>query len=140
MTSRGRTTGDLPEGNIPNTTRSIRAEDGRVPDPAQVLLDAIPEGKEYDAIRNAVKRIASTFPDELGEITAARLAGWIDEVDRGDARDADDIRDDIFRVIVGRDVIMDVLGVSMRKTADALIKGGNDGGMNFSDLNIVHRT
>ena len=111
MTSRGRTTGDLPEGTIPGSTTSFGMDDGATPDPSQALLGAIPPGAEYDAIRNAIKRIASTFPGELGEITAERIAGWIAEVDRGDARDADDIRDDIFRVIVGREVIMEVLGV-----------------------------
>ena len=103
---------------------------------AGALLASIPEGSQYDPIRNAIKRIAETFPDELGEITASRISGWIAEVDGGEGRSADDIRDDIFRVVVGREVIMEVLGVTAEE-ADALIVGGNDGGMNFSDLNIA---
>jgi len=76
-----------------------------------------------------------SFPDELGEITAERIAGWVAEIDAGNARSADDIRDDIFKYVVGRDAIMDVLGVDAA-TADALILGGNDGGQNFSDLEV----
>ena len=102
---------------------------------SSTFMGDIPEDEKYNPIRFAIQRIADTFPDELAEITESRIQSWIDEIDRGDGRSADDIRDDIFRVIVGRDVIMDVLGVDA-ETADALIKGGNDGGMNFSDLKI----
>ena len=93
----------------------------------------IPEGAEYDAIRFAIDRVRSTFPDELDEITAQRVAGWIAEVDEGKGRTADAIRDDIFKYIVGREVIMEVMGATAEE-ADALIAGGNDGGINFSEF------
>lgn len=102
----------------------------------QVMIDGIPSDEKYNPIRFAIQRIQETFPDELAEITQSRIDGWIAEVDRGDGRTADDIRDDIFRVVVGRQTIMDVLGVTAEQ-ADDLIKGGNDGGINFSDLDIA---
>ena len=97
------------------------------------LLAGVPEGNQYDPIRNAIKRIAATFPDELVEITATRIEGWIVEVDSGGGRDADEIRDDMFQHIVGVDEMIQVLGVDAA-TANALIQGQNDGGVNFSDF------
>jgi len=72
---------------------------------------SVPEGDEYDAVRWAIKRISQTFPDELSEITQSRIDGWIAEIDSGTGRSADDIRDDIFKYVVGAETIMNVLGV-----------------------------
>ena len=95
----------------------------------------IPAGSQYDTLRHTIARIAETFPSELGEITQARIDGWVKEIDSGTGRDADGIRDDIFRVVIGSSLIQSTLGVD-KATADKLILGGNDGGVNFSDLNV----
>lgn len=105
------------------------------------LLTLVPPGSQYDAVRNAIQRVADTFPSRLSQITPARVGGWVNEIDTGSGkgRDADQIRDDIFEYIVTESVIMEVLGVDAN-TAQQLIAGGNDGGMNFSELNIVNGT
>ncbi|NIP34151.1 MAG: hypothetical protein GWN18_04395, partial [Thermoplasmata archaeon] len=105
------------------------------------LLASIPDGPEYNSLRATIERIGELFPGELNEITADRVAGWVNEIETGEGRgrDADQIRDDIFKHIVGVDVIMEVLGVD-EKTANDLILGGNDGGINFSDLDIDPET
>lgn len=110
-------------------------EIGALSSETQALLDLIPADSKYAPLRHAIDRIGTSFPGELREITPERLQGWIDEIDTGSGRgrDADQIRDDIFQYVVGRDVIVSVLGVTPEQ-ADQLIKGGNDGGINFSDL------
>lgn len=99
------------------------------------LLAGIPEGSQYNALRATIERIGDMFPGELPEITTGRVAGWVNEIDTGSGkgRDADGIRDDIFKYIVGPEVIQEVLGVTPEQ-AQQLILGGNDGGINFSDL------
>ncbi len=101
------------------------------------LLALIPDGDEYNALRATIERIGQMFPGEVPEITAGRVQGWVDEIATGSGRgrDADQIRDDIFRYVVGVDTIMQVLGVD-EETANQLILGGNDGGINFSDLEL----
>lgn len=93
----------------------------------------IPEGDEYNQLRWALATIEKLFPSEMGEITDERLAGWIEEIGSGGRRDADQIRDDIFKHVVGADLIASTLGVTP-EVAQKLILGKNDGGMNFSDL------
>jgi tetratricopeptide (TPR) repeat protein len=119
----------IPEGQ---TEDDFAKSEGATDD--QALLDAllaeIPEGEQYDPIRNALKRVAATFPGELPEITAVRVAGWVEEVDNGGGRDADQIRDDIFEFVVGIQEIQDTLGVD-EATAEALIAGSNDDGIDF---------
>ena len=95
------------------------------------FVDMVPAGSEYDTLRYTLKRIEETFPDQMGEITQARVDGWIEEIDSGEGRTVDDIRDDIFKHVVGVDVIMSTLGVD-KDTANQLIMGSNDGGIDFS--------
>ena len=103
------------------------------PNPLIEMMNLIPDGDEYNDLRATIERIAEMFPGELPEITPERVQGWVDEIAGGAGRDADGIRDDIFRYIVGPEVIMEVLGVD-EDTANQLILGGNDGGINFGDL------
>ena len=51
----------------------------------------------------------------------------------GTGRTQDEIRDDIAQYIITSEVIQNVYGVDA-ETAEQLILGGNDGGINFSDL------
>lgn len=98
------------------------------------LLALLPEG-EFDTLRFTIQRIAETFPGELNEITTARLQGWIDELTSGTrpdgrpARTEQQLRSDIFRVIVGPDLIQETLGVD-ETVALQLIQGD----VSFSDL------
>lgn len=95
----------------------------------QDLLALIPSGSKYQMLIDALVRVNATFPEQMAEITAARVQGWVNEITSGQpsaatnyapARDATQIRNDIFKYIVGEDVIMERLGVS-REEAQALI-------------------
>ena len=99
------------------------------------LLAAIPEGPQYDSLRWAIMRIARDFPEilERSGFTVARVEQWVAEINSGTGRDADGIRDAIFKHVVGKEAIMERYGVDSA-TADKLILGSSDGGMNFSDL------
>ena len=86
------------------------------------LLALIPDGDQYKTLRFTLMRIAETFPTELKEIGSARVQGWIDEIASGDGRTATEIRNDIFKYVVGEDLIMSTLGVDA-DTAQKLIAG-----------------
>ena len=103
------------------------------------LLALIPDKPEFRELRFALQRVAESFSSELSEIDEARVQSWVDEIERGDKRSADDIRDDIFKYVVTPELIMENLGVD-EATANALIKGKNDGGQNFSDLGVSSPT
>ncbi|NIV28235.1 MAG: hypothetical protein GWN58_01615, partial [Anaerolineae bacterium] len=53
------------------------------------LLASIPDGPEYNALRATIERIGALFPGELAEITASRVAGWVDEIATGSGRGRD---------------------------------------------------
>lgn len=102
----------------------------------QTLLALIPDGPEYQMLKDALARVARTFPEQMAEITADRVSGWVNEIGTGtpsggvsEARDASQIRNDIFKYIVGEDVIMSTLGVD-RQTAQNLIN--QTGGAQFA--------
>ena len=85
----------------------------------QELLKLIPEGEQYQEVRDALARIDRTFPEQMAEIDAARVQRFISDVDSG-VRDDTQIRNDMFQYIVGSDVIQERLGVSAEE-AEALI-------------------
>ncbi len=102
-------------------------------------IGMVPADSKFDPIRWALGRLKTTFPDEVDELTVDRVQGWIDEINNPEGREPDKIRDDIFKHIVGSETIQSVLGVDAA-TAEALIRGGNDGGINFSELDIDELT
>ena len=98
----------------------------------QSFLDQIPD--QYANVEGIIKIIFADFPEVIDQLTDARVQGWIDEMNSGTGRTPDDIRDDIAKWVITKDRMMKTFGVSA-ETAEALIIGGNEGGINFSDLN-----
>ena len=97
-----------------------------MPDP----LSLIPPGPEYDAIRATLKIMQRDFKGDYAGLASqgARVTGWVNSVKNG-TRAADDVRDDIFKHIIGRDAL-----IASGKTpaeADAIILGANEGGANY---------
>ena len=97
----------------------------------QFYLDQIPD--QYVAVEGIISIIFNDFPEVIESLSEKRIQGWIDEMNSGNARTPDDIRDDIAKWIIGKDRMMKTYGVSA-ETAEALIIGGNEGGINFSAL------
>jgi len=93
------------------------------------LLAQVPPGTEFDPIRFAIQRIATTFPDKLPEITPERITGWITEVSSGDGRTGQEIRNDMFTSIVSPTDIQTTLGVDEKTAADLA-----SGATSFSDF------
>ncbi len=85
------------------------------------LLALIPEGPEFEVLRGTLSVIDSEFSSELPEITASRLSGWVNSIKSGD-REIGDLRKDIFKHVVGSDVIKSTFGVD-DATAESLISG-----------------
>jgi hypothetical protein len=104
------------------------------PNQPELVETTIPDGDEYAALHAALAVLKKYFPDQykLAIGDEARMAGWIKEIGTGTGRDADQIRDDIFKHIVGASAIAATLGVT-EATANKIIAGRNDGGMNFGD-------
>ena len=94
----------------------------------QTLLKTIPEGPQYQEIRDALARVARTFPEQMAEIDEARVKRFVSDVDSG-ARDDTQIRNDIFQYVVTPEVISERLGVSMDE-ANALVN--QTGGAQFA--------
>ncbi len=99
------------------------------------FIAMIPDDPIYSTLRGALLEAQRNFSFTLNQFNVARVQGWIDEIAGGGGRDADQIRDDIARVIFTPEGIMEVYGVD-RATADKLILGGNEGGINFADINV----
>lgn len=91
----------------------------------QALLALIPEGGQYQLIKDALIRVAQTFPEQMPEITTARVQGWVNEVTQGGGRDAQQIRNDIFQYIVEPGVIQQKMGINAQQ-ADDLINQRNN--------------
>ena len=106
------------------------------------FLTQIPD--EFAKLEATIARVFETGRDS--QLTQARVQGWIDEMNAdagvGDREGLtgseleDQIRDDIARVIITKQVIMDFYGVSADE-AEQVILGGNEGGINFSDLGAI---
>lgn len=74
------------------------------------------------------------FPEKYAsQVNQARVDGWVAEIDSGAGRDADQIRDDIVRVIIGKDDAMARYDIT-EEQFNNLVKGGNEGGINFGDI------
>lgn len=86
------------------------------------LLALIPEGKEFNLLRFTLSRIAQDFPNTLSQFTEARVTGWIEELQSGQGRTAEQMRSDIFRYIVTEEAIMEKYGVDQSQ-AQKLISG-----------------
>jgi len=86
------------------------------------LFDMIPEGEQYNFLRWSIQRIATSFAGSLGDITPQRLQSWIDEIASGDGRTGKELREDIFRYVVGADQIMEQFGADADQ-AEKLITG-----------------
>ena len=96
----------------------------------------VPEGSQYDNLRGMLLIIERSFPGELPELTAARVAGWVAEIDSGTGRSDDDIRDEIAQFVITEPVLQNFLdnqGITDVTPAE-LIAGGNEGGVNFGEL------
>lgn len=81
-----------------------------------------------------LKILKRDFPEKYNGLAGqdARVSGWVTAINDG-SRGDDDIRDDIAKHIIGTDLLMKKYGVN-KDTANKLILGGNEGGLNFSDL------
>lgn len=102
-------------------------------------LDLIPPGAQYDNLRGALvwlQRLEAagykTNPP-YSQLAASRVQGWVDEINSGTGRDADQIRDDIVRVLIPANVAKAAWGITDAQY-QLLIQGGNEGGINLSDL------
>ena len=112
------------------TSEPVSATIGGVPS------SLVPEGSQYDNLRGILKIIERDFPDKISSLGADRIAGWVAEIDSGTGRNADDIRDDIVKFVITAPVLQEFLdnqGIT-DVTPDELVAGGNEGGVNFSDL------
>jgi hypothetical protein len=99
------------------------------------LLDLVPQGKQYDILRFMLRRLEKDFPRDFKglENQTQRITDWITEIDSGTGRDADQIRDDIVRFIIGEEAAIAKYGITAEQFQQ-LILGGNEGGINFGDL------
>ena len=103
------------------------------------FLKQIPD--QFGKLEAMIKQVFKT--GQQGQLTQNRVQGWIDEMvsNKGvggrkgltDFALEDQIRDDIAKYIITSDVIQNFYGVDA-DTAEQLILGGNEGGINFSDL------
>ena len=96
----------------------------------------IPEG--YDQLTWTLQWIEKNMPELIGQIPQSRIDGWVAELDAGNKRNADDIRDDIVQWIIGP-VLQSQYGVD-EATVEQLVLGGNEGGMNLGDLELPSGT
>jgi hypothetical protein len=96
------------------------------------LISAIPQGSQYNLIKDALIRVDRTFPEKMAEIDLARVQKFVSDVDNG-IRSASRIRNDIFKYIVGEETIMERLGVDSA-TAQQLIAGTQQFALN-QDIN-----
>ena len=103
------------------------------------FLAQIPD--EFAKLESMITRVFETGQEI--KLTADRIQGWIDELAAGEGAGSragltgfnmeDQIRDDITKHIITKEVIQDFYGVD-EETAEQLILGGNEGGINFSDI------
>ena len=85
---------------------------------------------------------------QQGKLSEERVEGWITEMETGTgigSREGltgseleEQLRDDIAKFVITKEVIMDYWGVD-EATAEGLILGGNEGGSDFSSLGAVDK-
>lgn len=97
-------------------------------------LSLVPTGSQYNNVRSMLTIMKRDFPEKYAGLSnqPERVAGWITSIDKGE-RDDDQIRDDMAQHILGVDLLMKTYNID-KDQANKLILGGNEGGMNFSDL------
>ena len=95
----------------------------------QHFLDQIPDN--FKTLEGVITKVFET--GQQGKLTEERVAGWIKEMNTEDGRSEGDLRDDIVQFIITKKVIMDFYGVD-EETAEQLIQGEDEGGINFSGL------
>ncbi len=62
-------------------------------------MEQIPAGSQYDALREKLERLQDENPEAFAQISAARILGWIADIDSGQ-RTAEKIVEDIDEFIV----------------------------------------
>lgn len=97
-------------------------------------LDQFFEGDEYKTTRSMLAILKRDFPEKYAGLVnqQSRVEEWKRMIDSGE-RDDDQTRDDIAKYIIGPDLLASTYGISIEE-ADRLILGGNEGGINFSEL------
>lgn len=96
-------------------------------------LDLIPAGRQFDTLRWMLSVLKRDFPDLYQTLRADRVSGWVNEIQAGTGRDADQIRDDIARYVIGADRLVQTYGITP-EMAELVMLGSNEGGIDFSDL------
>ena len=66
----------------------------------------IPEGEEFDTLRQMLKVLERDFPAKYKKLSEARIQKWVKEIEGGKGRSADDIRDDIVEFVIGEEAAM----------------------------------
>jgi hypothetical protein len=91
-------------------------------------LSLIPAGEKYAVLRAALAILKRDFPQKYEGLTKQpqRVLSWLQ-------KEPDQARDDIFQYIIGEQLLMDKYGVD-EATAEKIILGGNEGGVNLSDV------
>lgn len=102
----------------------------------QTLLAEIPEGDQYQYIRDALARVNATFPEQMAEIDIARVQRFVSDVDTG-TRSALQIRNDIFQYVVEPGVIAERLGISEQEAWDLI---NMTGGAQFATRTDIDAT
>lgn len=116
-------------------------EEGSEANGLDFYLAQIPD--EFAKLEATIKEVFKT--GQQSKLSESRVQGWIDEM-LGDAgvgsREGltgtaleDQLRDDIAKHVITKEVLMDFYGIS-EEDADKVILGGNEGGINFSDLGL----
>ena len=98
-------------------------------------LSLVPEDSKFNGLRWMLSRLQADFQQDYDGLANQdeRIQGWVDEIASGKGRDADQIRDDIVKHIIGVEAAMAKYGID-EATFDKLVLGGNEGGINFGDL------
>lgn len=91
------------------------------------------EDAGYNTLAQTMRLLQQEFPDLMGDFTVQRIGSWLEELESGTGRNEDDLRDDIFKFIVTPDRLMEQYGLTAEQ-AEMVIRGGNEGGVNFGDV------
>lgn len=108
------------------------------PDPQPTLVEdgqfdplaVIPPGSQWAGLRQAFQLLKRDFPDKW-----KKLVGDQARVMRMLQKDPDVARDDIFEFVIGSEALQETYGITAEQ-AEGVILGKNEGGINFSSLNI----
>lgn len=89
----------------------------------------------YGTIARTLELIMQEFPELADQFPVDRINGWLQDLAGTGSRPRDEnqLRDDIFKHVVTADRLIEKYGID-QATAEAIIKGGNDGGINYGDF------